>query len=63
LWEELVEHIEKHKVKILTPCMAIYHYSKGNENYVDAEVIEPISEKIPETLKGAAISKCSLGML
>jgi effector-binding domain-containing protein len=49
LWEELVEHIEKHKVKILTPCMAIYHDSKGNENYVDAEVIEPISEKIPET--------------
>lgn len=49
LWEELNNHIEKYNVKILPPCMVTYHDSSYKEDSVDAEVIEPISEKIPST--------------
>ena len=48
LWVALGEHIRKHGVKIVPPCIVIYH--EGNcDSYVDAEVIEPISGDLPET--------------
>lgn len=49
LWEELVNHIEKHGVKISTPCMVIYHNEGSGEDTVDAEIIEPIVGSLPET--------------
>ena len=49
LWEELVEHIEKYKVKIESPCMVIYHPSDNNQGLIDAEVIEPIKGSLPCT--------------
>lgn len=65
LWEELVNHIEKHGVKISTPCMVIYHNEGSGEDTVDAEIIEPILGDLPETdriqvklLPGAAEMAC-----
>ncbi|MDP4089540.1 MAG: MerR family transcriptional regulator [Bacillota bacterium] len=49
LWEELGEHINKHNVKIVPPCMAIYHDAGNKEEMVDAEVVEPIVGELPET--------------
>jgi effector-binding domain-containing protein len=48
LWQALGEHIEKHGVKIVPPCMVIYHEG-SSDTYVDAEVIEPIAGDLPET--------------
>jgi Transcriptional regulator, effector-binding domain/component len=49
LWKELAEHIGKHGVKIVPPCMAIYHDVGYKEESVDAEVIEPVIGELPET--------------
>ena len=49
LWEELGSHIEKYGVKILPPCMVIYHDTGYKEECVDAEVVEPIDGDIPDT--------------
>ncbi len=49
LWEELGEHISKHGVKIVPPCMVIYHDTGYKEESVDAEVIEPIIGDLPGT--------------
>ena len=49
LWEELVEHIQKHGAKIVPPCMVIYHDPGYKENSVDAEVVEPIEGELPGT--------------
>ena len=49
LWEELGEHIEKHGVRIVPPCMVMYHETGNREEGVDAEVIEPIDGDLPDT--------------
>lgn len=49
LWEELGEYISKHGVKIVPPCMVIYHDTGYKEESVDAEVIEPIIGELPDT--------------
>ena len=48
LWQALGEHIEKHGVKVVPPCMVIYHQGSSDSS-IDAEVIEPISGDLPET--------------
>lgn len=64
LWQTLGEHIDKHGVKIVPPCMVIYHEG-SSDAYVDAEVIEPIVGDLPETeqirvktLEGVAEMAC-----
>lgn len=49
LWGEIAEHIEKNNSKILPGCMVIYYDSGYKENHVDLEVIELISNPIPNT--------------
>ena len=49
LWEELVGYIEKHLVKMTSPCMVIYHNEGSGEDRVDAEIIEPIAGELPES--------------
>jgi effector-binding domain-containing protein len=49
LWKELGEHIRNHGVKIIPPCMVIYHDVGYKEDSIDAEVIEPITGELPET--------------
>lgn len=49
LWGELVNHIEKHGVKIASPCMVVYYEETYKEGAVDAEVMEPIIGELPET--------------
>jgi effector-binding domain-containing protein len=49
LWDELGEHIRKHGVKMIPPCMAIYHDTEYREEMVDAEVVEPIIGDLPDT--------------
>ncbi|MCQ4922454.1 MerR family transcriptional regulator [Tissierella carlieri] len=49
LWEELVEHIERYGVKIVPPCMVIYHNTGYKEESVDTEVVEPIDGDLPDT--------------
>lgn len=49
LWEELVEHIQKHGAKIVPPCQVIFYEEGYKEGSVDAEVIEPIVGSLPET--------------
>ncbi len=56
LWEILVEHIGKYKVKIVPPCMVIFH-SSDKKDGIDVEVIEPIEGALPET------DKINVGML
>lgn len=48
LWEELVEHINKYNVKILSPCMVLFHNSEKH-SMVDAEVVEVIDGQLPAT--------------
>lgn len=49
LWNELAEHIQKHGARIVPPCMVIYHDIGYKEETVDAEVIEPIEGRLPDT--------------
>lgn len=49
LWEELVEYINKHGVKMIPPCMVIYYEESYTEGSVDAEIIESIIGDMPET--------------
>lgn len=43
LWEELVSYIERNKVKIVPPCMAIYYAEPADKSLVDIQVVEPIA--------------------
>lgn len=49
LWKELLTHLEKHNVKPNGPCFTIYHDGEYKEKDVDAEVVEPIADDMPET--------------
>lgn len=49
LWKELGDHIQKNGVRIVPPCMAIYHDTGFKEESVDAEIVEPIVGELPDT--------------
>jgi effector-binding domain-containing protein len=49
LWGELVEHINKNNSRILPGCMVLFYDPEYKENQVDIEVVELVSNPIPDT--------------
>lgn len=49
LWNELGEYIEKFDVKIIPPCMVIYHDTECKDGRIDAEIIEPVLGGMPDS--------------
>lgn len=49
LWDELGEYINKFDVKIIPPCMVIYHDTECKAGRIDAEIIEPVLGEMPDS--------------
>jgi effector-binding domain-containing protein len=51
MWRNLKNYINENKIKIITPCMMIYHtdwWSMDESKNLDVEVIEPVINKLSE---------------
>jgi effector-binding domain-containing protein len=49
LWGELVAHINKNNSRILPGCMVLYYDPGYKESQVDIEIVELVSNPVPDT--------------
>lgn len=49
LWEELVGHISRNNSKVLPGCMVIFYDPGYKESQVDLEIVEMVSNPVPNT--------------